>query len=175
MQVEASKLIDMPVGAIDEQAKIGKVADIVINPEDGKLLGFIVSSGLLGFHKLTIGWPDVIECDENGLVIQTSGNLMPIADNVRIAKAVENEFTLDNIPVETKSGHRLGNLYDYAVNMELGSLTKIYVRQLLPPQDRIISRSNIIAITKEKIIVRNLPAKVKVKAEAGVSAIPEPA
>jgi len=175
MQIEASKLIDMPVGSIDEQSKVGTIADIVVNPDDGKLLGFIVSSGLLGFNKMTISWQDIIDSDTNGLVVQTSENLMPVADNVRIAEVVKDEFTLDDLPVETKSGQRLGNVYDYTVNMELGSLTKIFVRQLLPPQDRIISRSNIISISKEKIIVRNLPAKVKLKAEAAVSAMPEPA
>jgi len=171
MQLLASELIDMPIGAIDEQSKVGTIEEIVISPEDGKLLGLIVGSGILGFNKSSIGWQDILDADKNGLVIQTSDNLLSVEDNIRISEVIQTGFSLDNLPVETKSGQKLGNINDYSLNMESGNLSKIHVHQLLPPQDRIISRSNIISINKDKVVVRDLPAKEEVR----VSAVPEPA
>ncbi|MBU4421598.1 PRC-barrel domain-containing protein [Candidatus Parcubacteria bacterium] len=68
------------------------------------------------------------------------------------------------LKVETKSGRHLGHLRDLDLDTETFEIVKIYVRPSgivkgLVAGDLIISKSNVISISEEKIIVDDLAEK----------------
>ena len=45
MFIEAKKILGLSVAAVDTESKIGEIRQLLIEPENGTLLGFLVQTG----------------------------------------------------------------------------------------------------------------------------------
>ncbi len=71
---------------------------------------------------------------------------------------------LINLRVETESGDYLGKVYDFLIDTETYEILKYYIKggsflNKVFPKELIIDRLQIVAITKEKMIVNDLDIK----------------
>jgi len=148
-----SQIIGLPVGSIEDRAKVGSVRDIVINPDDGKVLGLTVRAHFFGSQPQIISWQDVRDIDKNGAVVTSKEVIVSIDEIVRAADLLNDNFNLIDLPVETTSGQAIGAVSDYEIDGTVGALTKIHTRQLLG-KNRIINHSKILRIQRDKIIIR---------------------
>lgn len=141
------------MGSLEDKAKVGTVDDIVIDPDDGSVLGLIIKKNIFDMNQHAISWQDIREIDKNGVVVLSSEVILPIEEVVRIKELQKKDFNMIGLPVETRDGYRIGAVYDFEINPNSGTLAKIYTHRLLS-NNRIISRSNIIEIKFDKIIIR---------------------
>lgn len=77
-----------------------------------------------------------------------------------------NSKDLLSLPVETKSGERLGKVASFEIDCETHLIVNYYVRSLkdlLFKDELIISPSQVISISKEKMIVEDAVIKDKIK------------
>lgn len=102
-----------------------------------------------------------------GIVVNDHDAVAPIEDMIRMKEILEAGFQLVGLSVETESGTRLGKIRDYAADHQSFYIKKLYVGQSMlrsvlsftKPQ-LIIDRSQIIDVTKDKIVVKDATEKI---------------
>lgn len=150
MFIEAKKLIGLPLAAQDTQSKIGELRDIVVDPENGKLLGFLVQEGSFLSSRKALSIIDVIDWDPNGLVTATIDNLVELKDIVRIKELVNKNMELLGKKAKTESGKSLGEIENFLIDTDTQTVVKFYLKDLLG-HSRIFSADKVVRIDKNII------------------------
>lgn len=103
-----------------------------------------------------------------GIVVNDHDAITPIEDMIRLKSVLDNDFELIGTTVENEAGVKLGKVHDYSADHQSFYIKKLYVGQSLlksvlsftKPQ-LIIDRSQIVDVTKDKIIVKDATEKVQ--------------
>lgn len=151
MIVKYSQIVGAPLLSLDDQKKIGKVLDIVLQKSDISIKGLIVKTGLILPLKKIVSSADIIETTNSAIVVKDESVLLPEKELPQISEAIKKKMFGVSQKVVTKSGTRIGYVYDYTLESESMMLSSIYVKNML--SDRIISRSAISEIEGKKIII----------------------
>lgn len=152
MFIEATKLIGLPIGARDTQEKVGAIRQILVDPQNGQLLGFLIQIEGLFAPQKALSVIDVIDWDPNGLVTESIDNLVDPAEIVRLKKLIDQRTYFLGMRAKTESGISLGEVENFLINTETQSVTKYYLKDLLG-RSRIFSSDKVSRIDKEIIFV----------------------
>jgi len=150
MFIEAKKLIGLPVAAMDTQSKVGQIRQILIDPENGRLLGFEVATGGILSPKKILAISDIRDWDPNGLVTESINNLIGPSEVLRIKNILDKKIFLLGMKAKTESGKSLGAVEDLLLDTETECVTKYYLKDLLG-QARILSADKVIKIDRRQI------------------------
>lgn len=153
MQKQYSKIIGTPVFLESGGRPLCRVVDLIIDPENGKIVAFSVAPG----NKKLVAPMDVRSWT-NQILIRSHDDIVDAEDLLRANEVLRlNTPIIKNKVVSHKDGESLGRVYDYAVHTELLVLKKIYVAKsilgLARMNDRIIPFKAIYEIMPKKIIV----------------------
>ncbi len=155
MIIPYSKIANAKVLALRTQTVLGEVADLVIKKNDLSLYGLILKKPSLGvFAKpKAIASLDIIEIGNGLVLVNDSESIIELVEAIRIKKALEEGFCGIEQKVVSKSGKRLGKVYDYLVESPDYRIIKFYVKGTLT--ERIIPSSAVIKMEGKKIIVQD--------------------
>ncbi len=165
-----SKIVGTPVYD-DGIRPLTTVKDLIVDPENGKLLAFVVnlSKNLIIVPFDIISWKEVIRIHNGDSIIE--GN-----EVIRIAEVQKRGVKIFHNKVETKDGQKLGKVNDFSVNSNSLMLQKLYLSKgilgLVRYESRIISAKNIIEILPEKIVIKD-NTKVKEEVKKGAVVLEE--
>ncbi len=148
MFIEAKKLIGLPVAAVDTQSKIGEIRDILVDPENGRLLGFLIKEGGIFSSNKVLSGVDIADWDPNGLVTSSIDNLVPPQEIVRVNDIIKKKIFLLGMPAKTESGKSLGNVEDLLVDTDTSTVAKYYLKDLLG-KSRVLTADKVIKIDKQ--------------------------
>ncbi len=136
------------------------VKDLVVDPENGKLIAFVVDLR----KNLVIAPIDVLSW---GLTISINSHDSIVEGNeiLRVDAVQQRNIPIIHQKVETKDGEYLGSVNDYAINTKDFSLRKIYVAKgflgLIRYETRIIPAKQIVEMLPDKIIVKDPHQEVR--------------
>jgi len=147
MFIEAKKILGLSVAAVDTESKIGEIRQLLIEPENGTLLGFLVQTGGILSPKKVLSAVDIREWDPNGLVTESIDNLVPPAEIVRIKEVLDKKIILIGMAAKTESGKRLGTVEDLLIDTDTNTVAKYYLKDLLG-QAKIFTADKVIKIEK---------------------------
>jgi uncharacterized protein YrrD len=168
----ASDIIGSVVILFQERAKVGEIKELIINPEKGSLLGFVVYQ-YSGDDKVIL-LRNVKGFGSGVIVIDEYSSLSDIEDIVEIKKIYPKNPEIIKSRVYTESGQRLGKVHDVTVNLEGKKIENLYVEPTLGlkilSSQLIISEKKIVKIEKNKIIVSDGVVSIKDKKIATVEA-----
>lgn len=150
MLIEAKKIIGLPVAAMDEEAKVGEITQIVANPEDGQILGFIIKTGGFFSPSLALSIVDIREWDPNGLVTTSVENLVDPKEIIRIQKVLDKNINFLEMSGRTESGKSLGKIEDLLIDTDNAVVAKYYLRDLLG-NSRVLPADKVVKIEKDII------------------------
>ena len=146
-----TKIVGTPV--YDEGSRpIAMVQDLIIDPESGKLLAFMVNSSkrLIITPIDVLSWQDVIHVPNHDAIVEA-------ADVLRVEEVLNGQTKIFHNKVETKSGKFLGRVNDFSVDTSSLMLQKLYVAKgflgLIRYDGRIIQANDIQEILPGKIVV----------------------
>ncbi len=131
MYIEAKKLIGMPVAATDTQSKVGEIRQIIVDPENGNLLGFLVSSGGIFSPKKVLSITDIRDWDPKGIVTESIDNLVSAEEIIRIKEILDKKINLLGMRAKTESGKGLGVVEDLLIDTDNQCVGKYYLKDLL--------------------------------------------
>jgi uncharacterized protein YrrD len=170
MEKYFSETIGIPI-VTTSGYKIGRVFDIVINPETGVVAGFLTSPT----KQKVLAPLDVIGWDK-ALTVHDEDSILEIDEIHQVRESLKKDIRLFRNRVVTKSGACLGKVVDFAMNDKMFVLTKIVVAKtilgIFSYDYRIIAHKDIIEIRKDKIIVKNPLKTVPVKETVNLSVKP---
>ena len=147
MFIEARKLIGLPVASLDTQSKIGQIRQILIDPENGHLLGFQVATGGLLSPKKILSVIDIRDWDPNGIVTSSIDNLVDVQEIVRIKEILAKKINLLGMKARTESGKSLGSVEDLLIDTDGQGVAKYYLKDLLGDA-RVFGSEKVIRIDK---------------------------
>lgn len=150
MFIQARKLIGLPIAAVDASSKVGEIANIVIDPVNGQVLGFLIKTGGIFSPAMALSIVDVREWDPNGLVTSSIDNLINPNEIVRIKTIISNKIDLLKMSAKTESGKSLGQVEDLLINTDTTSVAKYYLKDLLG-NSRVLPADKVIKIDKHII------------------------
>ena len=155
-----SKIVGIPVVEDDNLRPLTTVKDLIVDPEMGKVLAFVVDThrNLIITPIDVISWHDVLHVNNSDVIIHAD-------DVMRVQTVRKNGTRVFGNRVETKGGNFLGKVVDYSIDNQLMVLKKIFVAKgflgLFRYDNRTIPMKNIIEILPNKIVVKDDLATVK--------------
>lgn len=150
MFIEAKKLIGMPVAAEDVQAKVGEIRQVIIDPTNGNLLGFLVTGGGIFAPKRALSVTDIDDWDPKAIVIRSSYDLVETQEIIRFKEILDRNLNLLGMTAKTESGKRLGAVEDLLIDTENLCVEKYYLKDLLGDA-RIFGAEKVVKIDKNII------------------------
>lgn len=156
-----SETIGQPVFTEYSKSPVALIQDLVIDPENGKILAFVVK-------KKYIIVPMDVEKFSNGLYISDSDKIIPVDDVLRVQEVLKRGIKIiGNKVVTEKTKVHIGQVADYEIDTTHMVLSSIHAARMFlffRLEERIIPFHSIVKINKESIIVKN--ASVVAKAES---------
>lgn len=153
--VLASSLIGLPLGAVRENAKIGSIKTILIDTRSGYIAGFLVKEKILDWFSPPkfVALGDIVSFDKTAAVVNKKDDVLRLDEAVRAKEIYQRGFGLFGSRVVTESGKYIGRVTELSLSLDLGIIVNFYVRSWLG--ERIIHRTQIVEIKKNKIVVKD--------------------
>lgn len=168
MQKLYSQLVRMGVCEEGIRNPIAYVSDIIIDPENGKVLAFLL-------QNLHIVVPMDIEHVGSSITILERERIVPMSEVLRVQEVYNMGIPLlASRVIAEHDATFIGRVFDYEIDTTHMVLKSIHVAKtflLFHVQERIILSKHIVKISKNLIVVKDMPiAEEKAKAASRVLA-----
>ncbi|MEW6189221.1 MAG: PRC-barrel domain-containing protein [Actinomycetota bacterium] len=125
--MRVSGILNLPVVVLEEGKEIGKVKNVVFDPETMSLRVIAIRiKGLLGGVKFVL-YERVESIGENALILPNRDVLVSSKRDTEIRRLIAKKVGILNTPVLTRTGTRLGDVSDAIINAESGALRELEV------------------------------------------------
>lgn len=151
MILSYSQIVGSDVLAIEDQASIGRVADLVLQKSDMKVKALLLHSRFFFVAPQAITFDDIVDFDTRAVIIQGEEDAVPLKELVSIQQALKAKMNGVKQKVYTKSGKFIGTVYDYTIESGSGLVYTLFVKHLV--SDRIIPRSVICELSSKGYII----------------------
>ena len=167
MLVIGSNLINYPVLSLHLGGLVSHTVEPVIDPESLAVIAYTLNAREIDEPEAgdILMIEDVREFSEDGLIINSTDNLVNREDVIKLDKIMDLGFKLIGLKVVTKDGKKLGKVIDYT--LDSGSFSIFQLIEQRPFFDAIvdpeltINRSQIVEIDDDKITIKHDKQKVK--------------
>lgn len=171
MLLQKESLEDAPIMSLQTGAAIAQTSQIIIDPRELKVVGFYCTGPRLDVQPAILTIPDIREMSDIGLIVDSADVLMSPDDLIRLKEVLNFHFELENKPVVTKSGQKLGKVATYTLDNTTLFIIKLHVRpnglRAFKTTELVIDRSQIMQVTDDEVIVKD--AKIKDEAKIPVA------
>jgi uncharacterized protein YrrD len=159
MLLQGSRLNDVPVMGLQTGSELARTTRPIIDPDTLKILAYEVSGPLLDTHPSLLRVVDVREFSDIGLIIDSSDEFIAVDDVIKLEKVYKLHFELIGMTVVDERKTKLGKITDFTLESGSFVIQQLNVKRpllkSLNDTELLISRTQIIEITNEKIIVRS--------------------
>lgn len=169
MLISANSLIRYPVLSMHIGGQIAFVTDLVIDPDNLKVVAFRVAGPEVGGEVGDLlQTKDVREYSNLGIIIDSIDEFVNETDVIKLRKILEIDFSLIGKKVVTKKGSKLGKVVGYNISTDDFSIMQLQVarpilKSFLDPE-LLIGRSEVVKVTDDKIVVKDEESKIRQKA-----------
>ena len=155
----AGELKDLDVFSISEKNVIAKIKKVIVDPENGSILGFqVYGEGISKRGRNVVSFFDVKEADDEAVYVDSFEKIEGKEELPRAYQTLDQKISILGSKVFSQKGDFLGRTGDFAIDMDVGKMSRLYVertgwKKFFLPYDLIFSFEEIIEIQKNKIIV----------------------
>lgn len=153
----ASEIKNLDIFSIEDNTVLGKVKDLVIDPANGKVVAFRIYGKGIKKDQNLISALEVKRLDQEVLVIESKSKIETEKELPKPYEILKSKIRILKNKVFTESGNFIGKVSDFAFDPNTASLSRIYVKggglSFFLGADRVFSFSQVIEITKDKIVV----------------------
>ena len=169
MLVNNSQLTRCPVLSLHVGQPIAETVEPIIDPNDLKIVGFIVRGGVIGGEIGNIlRTESVREYSSLGMIVDSEDVFVSRADVIKIDEVMSLEFKLVGLKCVTKKGTKLGKIIGYTVEPTTFEIMQIVVQRptfkaFIDPE-LIISRNEIVEVDDYTVTVKDEEDKIRKRA-----------
>jgi len=165
MQRLASEFFGKRVVLRQESMVVGEVKEIIINPENGVFLGFMVVVPNKKRIRFALPEKEIMGIGREFILVKSMDSLGDPEEIVRIKRARETKISIIRNRVYTVNNVYLGRVYDYSIDLVTGKLSRLYVQSLSLKLTRghLIDARRVVSIKKHRITVDDATIKTKKK------------
>ena len=159
------RLAKIPIMSLQTGAKIAETAQPIIDPRQLRIVALYCEGPRLDFHPAVLHVDDIREVGALGIIVDSADNLMSPEDLVRLQEVINFNFQLVGKRVKEDTGRKVGQVVDFAVDLDSFFVTKLYVQpsflESLQMLQVIIGRSQVIEVNDKEIVVRSATVEQK--------------
>ena len=168
MLVQATSFFRNAVRSIEDRTIAGKVNNLIVDPENGKVLAFVLECFLS--HPKVVSPQDIVGYSPGVIIIRNCAQIIPLKEIVRAYEIWKKKIDLLDCTCKTESGKYLGEIDDYLIDLETMQVMKYYVRggTIFSPfsPNRIILASKTVKIKRGLVVVQDEEEQVVEKTMA---------
>lgn len=167
----SNRLSGVPIMSLQTGMELASSTGYIIDPKNLHIVALYVDGPMVNQHPSILHISDIREVSDMGFIVDDSEVLMATDDLVRLQEVIDTGFEPIGMPVHDEHGTKLGKVSDFAFEPESFYIQQLYSHQSLlrnlATASNVINRDQIVAITKDKIVVRS--ATIKDAAKQAVS------
>ena len=148
---------------------IAEVLEPIIDPNDLKIIGFVVRGGVIGGEIGNIlRVESVREYSDIGIIVDSEDVFVSRVDVMKIDEIMSLEFKLTGLKCVTKKGTKLGKIVSYTVDTGNFEIMQIVVQRpvlksFIDPE-LLIPRNEIVEVDDYKVVVKDEEDKIRKRA-----------
>lgn len=151
------ELIGLAIVDVRDGKKLGHADEIVISPDDGRLLGFVMKAGgLFGGKESIVEIDDVRSIGRDAITVEgdeVAHTTEASAESFREAR--DGDRSLVGRKIVTQSGTMIGQVHDIVVNEEQRRVTSLTIGGGLLEQGDALPANRIVSVGPDLIVVRD--------------------
>jgi len=167
MLIHAKNTIGMNIIEMTELKKIATVKNIIVDPENGAILGFLLEKPHFFAKPKVVSVKDIVEFYADGILVRDQEAIVDIGEILKIKDVLQKKIFLLKSKVFTQKGQYLGMLDDFIFDTNLNFLVTIVAKKIFPKEKRIMSADRILSILPKRVIIRDIIEKVEIGREWG--------
>lgn len=164
----SAMLLNRPIMSLRTGTQIGVTVAPIINPNNLKIEGFYCQD--TSRKHLVLLEQDIRDVLPQGLVVDDADALTEPGELIRLKDTMNLRFELIGKHVITTDKNKVGKVTDYATETKSMFIKKLYVSQSLFKNFATgslgVDRTQIVEITRDKIIIAELEGKVPAAVKA---------
>ncbi len=163
--INYNKTIGLPIMIFGGSNEVGRVKELIINFETGKLLGLQLSEGLLKEQRI-LRLEEIKEFKDDGIFVASDVAVKPLRNFSLFEELLKKDIKIKGNNVVTESNKELGIVFNFFLDNISYKIDKLYVktnflRDLFKGR-LIISFDKIVSISKSAIVVKDDFVKDKI-------------
>lgn len=121
--LKGREILGLPVITLHEKKQLGEIKDLIYDPDQNKVLGYLVENG--GWLRDGRGFlhSDVIKREDGCLVVADESVIRNIGSLSELKAALESKKDVRGLPVERCDGRSIGVIQDLVLDEETGAIT----------------------------------------------------
>lgn len=167
-------LMDVAVLSLRTGGHIGTATKIIINPNNLKIIGWYVNDRFNPGDDLILLAGDVRDISSKGIIINDHEDLSEPEELIRLKEILAIDYDLIGKKVVSENGKKYGKVTDYSIETGGLIIKKIYASQSILKDfsggNLSIDRTQIIEITRSKVIISNPTEKSVAGATSTITA-----
>jgi uncharacterized protein YrrD len=166
-------LLNVAVLSLRTGGRVGTATKLIINPNNLKIVGWYVNDRF-NPNDLILLANDVRDISNKGIIINDHEVLTEPEELIRLKETLEVDYDLIGKKVVSESGKKYGKVTDYSIETNGFIIKKIYASQSILKDfsggNLSIDRTQIVEITRSKVIINDPTEKSVVPATSRVPA-----
>jgi sporulation protein YlmC with PRC-barrel domain len=158
MLLTIQNMLGAPVMSLQTGRPLAKLDAAIVDPHNLKIVAFYVSGPMVDFSPAVLFSNDIREFGELGAIIDSTDDILPLDDLVRLQEIIDLHFQLDGIQVIDDHRRKLGRVDNYTLNPEDFLIQQLYLKPSLVKSFSVahltVGRAQIVAIDNQKITVK---------------------
>lgn len=126
--ISGRELIGMPIYSLDRGEEIGEVENLIFDPDQRKIVGFVLEEGGLFRSPQVIPFESIESIGPDAIVLKRDAPLDIPPEEVD-PKQLKESFNLTGRKVVSEKGHEIGRVYDLDIDELTGTVTGIEVKR----------------------------------------------
>jgi uncharacterized protein YrrD len=163
MLISQQRLVHTPVMSLQTGAELARTKSILIDPRDLTVVAYELEGPMLDEHPSFLRPADVRELSNLGFIVDSSDEFVGLDDVIKIRQVYDFAFDLINLDVFDDKKHKLGKVQRYNLDSGSFSVEQLVVKRpllrSLSDTELLISRSQILEVNDERIVVRSTATK----------------
>jgi len=162
-------IVGVSIMSLGSGKSVAKVSDVLIDPDNLTIAAVVCSPPSRGDSLLLLP-QDIHDFSFSSITIQSEDDLMTDEDMVKLRDLIGINYSLIGKKVKTDLGRKLGVITEFVIDDKTFSIQKLHVRpsivKLLKDSDLIVSRTQVVELNDNEVIVKDSTVKKRRLARA---------
>jgi len=167
MLIHAKKIIGLPILEGISGTKVSVVKNIIVDPENGKVLALLVSKIFPWQKNKVVSFKDIAEIFADGVLIKNHDSIVEAKEVFKINDVLKKRIFLIGSLALTQHGQKIGILEDFLFDTLFQNILTLTVKKKFSAEKRIIGAERILSILPKKLVIRDTILKAGLQKKLG--------
>lgn len=154
---KSSDLFNLPIIALREGGEIGKVRDLVIDPQNRRISALLVEDHEWFRNPKVVLYTSIKALGDDAVIVETRSDVSSLAQTNELDPLLEQQVRVLNTRCLSTEGRFMGRVSEFFIDTDTGKITGFEItspsstqKPILVPTERILTVTSGLIITEER-------------------------